>query len=326
MQKKKGWFSRWRKSSAGSSPAKVSRPSSGASFASSQIKPSKAHATEVELPLQTQKEVSPNASEPNEAAARSNTDLSKHAGFDLNAMQEIIGKAKLDPGDLQVQKLSQFTVPSTPPPTHRSESASPPTTLLMKLSLDITTDPEFGTAHYEPTSQWPMSVNGSREPQIAVSTHSHHPRLVDQDLVESALYPTPQLTLPSVGDFQSAWTTEPLTKNVSEVLGSRSLGPSTDLPSLSNPDESMTPFGGWCPPPHSPFTDSASSSASLLFGSMNGSITSSPVTEGEQDPWDSRLSPMKAAGTVNLSHQGGLITTNVAGTVGPMIPQSVYFS
>jgi len=298
VPKKKGWFSRWRKPSAGSSPAKVSRPPSGVSFASSQRKP--AHATEDELPPRTQKEVSPDVVTPNVATGRSSTDIPKHAGFDLNAMQEIIGEAKLNHKELQVQKP---TVPPTPPPTQRSESAP---MLVLKLSVDVTSDLESGAAHYELTSQGSGSLE---EPEIVVpSTHSQP---VHQEGFEPALYPTLQLPLPSlptVGDFQSSWATEPLTKTVSEVPGSRSLGPSTNASSLGNPDGATTPFGGWCTPPPSPFTDSSSSAVSLVFSSTDGSITSSPATEDEQDPWDSRLPPVKVAGTEALSHQDGLIT------------------
>jgi len=287
MQKKKGWFSRRKKLSGGSTPATVSRPPSGASFGSSLRKPaSKSDSLEDELPPRT-----------NGDAARSSTDLPKHAGFDLSAIKEIIGKAELNPDEFKVQ-----TVPPVLPPTHRSESAPPPT---MKSSAKLALDPASSTQPLQELShtfQRSMSINDlHEEPEnVRPLTHAQQSQPVHQDAFESASYSTPPSpplpSIPSIGGFNSTWAVDPLAKNVPQEFESRSVGPLTDVISLGNPDGTNTPFSSWYTPSRDPFTDISSSSTDLSFGSTDGSITFSPATEAEQDPWNSRLPQTKVGG------------------------------
>lgn len=314
-QKKKGWFARWRKSSASTT---VSRLPSGAS--SPKAPTSDTCATEDERPLPSQKDDSPNAiQEANETVARCNPDLPKHAGFDLSAMREMINEAKLNPEDLQVQETGQYTVPPIPPPL--SESPPPLKAPVVKSPLDLLPDSESGANHHElgTIPQRSMSVNVSHEQSedVVPLTHPHPSQSVCRDVFEPALYPT----------VQSMWTTKPLTKDISNVFGRRSFSSPAEFPSsVGSPDE-PTSFGSWYTPPHI-FTDNCSlSSAGLVFGSTDGSITFSSAAVEEQDPWDSRLARIKVAGTV-LSNQDGSTAKDVglAVTVEPMVPKSAYFS
>ncbi|KAJ7726383.1 hypothetical protein B0H16DRAFT_1332189 [Mycena metata] len=123
--KKKGWFSSKKEPTR---PQSVSRPPTASSFS----KHSRASSVvdddlppRVSSPLgaggSTPTPSSPTAKDPSDAASK----IPVHAGFDFNAIKDVLGKAELNPDELKIPSENQFEAPAIPPPTNRSESAPP---------------------------------------------------------------------------------------------------------------------------------------------------------------------------------------------------------
>lgn len=312
QNQKKGWFSRKKKNSFSSAASpKVSRPPSAASFGHSRNKATSNPSTpDDELPPRENAHTplhsdaqQPNTVELNAEATRSSVELPKHAGFDLSAIKEIIGKAEQNTHELQAQDPSHYPVPHIPLPTHRSESAPPPlqdspsTTPVMRSSLDLPSEPESvagpsSRLDLNAVFQRSMSVNDLRDNPDDLGSPS-----LSQDAFSNTSYstprPSPPPSLPSAG-YNSKWAAEPATKS---PFGSRSFGPSTDTLSFGNQNGSITPYGSsFAPPTSNPFA--SVSSTGMSFGGSDGSITFSPAAEAERDPWDA-LPPQSKPPTYN---------------------------
>ncbi|TFK56940.1 DUF726-domain-containing protein [Heliocybe sulcata] len=140
-KKKKGWFSRNKRTPA-SPTQNVSRPPSAASFSSFQKKSStekSRHSADDDLPPRegavpkktatppppyTEKESSPAL---NPEASQSTPSLPPaHAGFDFSAIKEVIGNSELIPEETHIQQPNPFRAPPIPPASSRSASTPLP--------------------------------------------------------------------------------------------------------------------------------------------------------------------------------------------------------
>ncbi|KAJ6601116.1 hypothetical protein DFH09DRAFT_1126907 [Mycena vulgaris] len=119
--KKKGWFSKKKEPTL---PQSVSRPPSVSSFTKH------THGSSVSLdddqPPRVGTPPVAGASAPSAPTSPdANPKVPIHAGFDFNAIKDVLGKAELNPEDLKIPEENQFVAPDIPPPTNRSESAPP---------------------------------------------------------------------------------------------------------------------------------------------------------------------------------------------------------
>jgi hypothetical protein len=312
-EKKKGWFSRKKKTSVGSPPSNVSRSPSTASFGSSRRKPkSNPEATEEDLPPRVEKDDPPpqytdgrpQNVEPNSEAASSDVELPKHAGFDLNAMKAMIEDVELDPAELQGQDLGQHAVPPIRSPTNRSGSASPlhesPSMPVMRSSQQLRAEPEpeSEAGPSSPTNlnvafQRSMSMHKLDEGLETISSiHPQSPHSIGFGTT-SHYTPSPSASSPTNG-FASSWATESVAKARSPELGTQLPGPSTDAVSFGNYNGSITPYDTSHALPPGPFAEFSSAHVGLSFGGADGSIM--PNTEAERDPWSSRPLQTKVSG------------------------------
>ncbi|KAJ7718550.1 hypothetical protein B0H16DRAFT_1475548 [Mycena metata] len=118
--KKKGRFSSKKEPAR---PQSVSRPPTTSSFSkhnrASNLPP------RVSSPLgagvSTPTPSSPTAKDPSNAASK----IPVHAEFHFNAIEDVLGKAELNPDALKIPSETEFEAPAIPPPTNRSESAPP---------------------------------------------------------------------------------------------------------------------------------------------------------------------------------------------------------
>lgn len=239
----------------------------------------------------------PSAVEPSGEASPPDSELPKHAGFDLSAMKELIEDVEVNPADMQVQEAGQYPMPPVPPPTNRSESAPPPlhespsTTPVVK-SLELTPELESDrSADLSAVFQRSVSMsNLHEEPEAGIQSvypQPSHAMPQDDFGVTSYYRPSVPSAPLSPDGFNSTWATNTTSKLDSQVFGNRSLGPSTDTLPFANHNRSTSSPHAF---PHNPFSSSA---VGLSFGGADGSIT--PV-EAERDPWASSPIQTKVPG------------------------------
>ncbi|KAJ7729098.1 hypothetical protein DFH07DRAFT_871425 [Mycena maculata] len=123
---KKGWFSK--KAKEPTRPQSVSRPPTASNF-SKHVRQSSGPVDD-ELPSRVGTPAGAGAStsgptSPTKDAVDVNSKIPMHAGFDFNAIKDVLGKAELNPDELKIPEDNQFEAPAIPPPTNRSESAPP---------------------------------------------------------------------------------------------------------------------------------------------------------------------------------------------------------
>ncbi|KAJ7508433.1 hypothetical protein B0H11DRAFT_27890 [Mycena galericulata] len=120
---KKGWFSK--KTKEPPRPQSVSRPPTTGTF-SKHARPSSVVPEDDDLPPRVGTPVGAGASVPTSPAKDdAGSKIPIHAGFDFNAMKDVLGKAELNPEELKIPEDNRFEAPAIPPPTNRSESAPP---------------------------------------------------------------------------------------------------------------------------------------------------------------------------------------------------------
>lgn len=297
IPQKKGWFSRKKKSSSGAPAAHVSRPPSAPLGHSRRKATSGTPIVDDDLPPRMENDDTPTspsgAVEPQ--PERPSSDIPTHAGFNLNAMKEMLGNAKQHPEELKIPAPGQATnypAPPSPPPSYRSGSAtpldheySPATTPVMKSSLQVPS--EASDANLRKSFQHSVSVDDVRaDPERVISSNP------SQSLQSAS---TSHRPAPLTGGYNAPWTAEPLSDDTSQVFGHRSFAPSTETLSFGNQNGSIAPFGNPFNAPlnQNPFASPADftspSSGGLSFGSTDGSITLSPTgNAAEQDPWNYR--------------------------------------
>ncbi|KAH7911626.1 hypothetical protein BJ138DRAFT_1150194 [Hygrophoropsis aurantiaca] len=304
---KKGWFSRKKKKSS-LPPSTASRPPSTASFGSSRRKTSSSteKVADDELPPRTTTSEAPVANTantpsellPNEVPL---PDIPTHAGFDFNAIKELIGKAETNPEELQVPQSNRVQSPPKPPISPRAESSLP---TVRRLSNDE-------TASNIPSPSTPDTLSASFGRSISLhdvhSTTSGELSLSGDDDSASAAEdpgysnappysfstaprpPPPQLSFG--GSDGSIWSPS-LAENSSPSTFGNPFGQSRDMLDFGKPHRgSITPTSH----SHNPFmahTATSASSASLSFGGADGSITFQGV---EQDPWSTPIDSRKAS-------------------------------
>lgn len=271
--KKKGWFSRKKPAP---SPQKASRPPSATS------RTSKTKTQNDDLPPRTEKISTDSSSSaasgtvtPTSEASESTPHLPLHAGFDFNAIKDMLGKAELDPEELQMPVPNRFHAPPIPPPTQRSASAprphsdDPETPTISRPSFDLSFSSDAG-----PSTRGDLSTAFSR----SMSVSDIHDRETD---VSGSAYadqetPRPPAAVPtlSFASDASLWTPP------SDPFLESPLAPNETL-SFGAAGGSIASFGssfGYTPPPsQNPFA----SSSVLSFGGPDGSITA----PSSLDPW-----------------------------------------
>ena len=300
--KKRGWFSR-KKKPTNASP-RVSRPPSTASFPSHHRKTSSQSTLTDDLPPREGSPVSSQVtlSTP-ESPSRTPTvdsplsrpdtpegsNLPKTAGFNLAAIKEAIGKADLNPEELQMPAPTPLHVPSVPPLTQRSESAPPPIPEPLPPSPSLPRS--LIQSHDLPHLPSASSSRTDLSATLSRSMSLNDMKVGDDDLTSSnektpsaahAFRPPPPLTFGS-GDG-SFWPAEPDRPTPFDANPFSSFGrdpfntprptPFGEFGSTSRPQESLYP------PPES---------AGLSFGGSDGSITfvPSPAVRTEPpDPWN----------------------------------------
>ncbi|OCH95710.1 DUF726-domain-containing protein [Obba rivulosa] len=297
---KKSWYSRKKKSTpsaTSTSPETISlshkRTTSKSSIASDDLPPreealpSTGPAT---LTPESTKSQPPPTAEPDE---RSRPSIPVHAGFDFQAIKEVIGKAESDPVELQVPTPTRFAAPPIPPPTHRTVSAPPP----LAESPEATPPPR-------PSFNLPSTVNEHADSTSATSSADA------MDQISRSLY----LSTVQDGEERS------MTSSTSRRIASEGPPSSQGFPSMTfgGSDGSLwptqqadltPPYGGFggsqamlgtgslrgsafrsdalSSLSENPFASSATSG--LSFGAVDGSITfvplPTPSLRVEQDPW-----------------------------------------
>ncbi|KAI0354671.1 DUF726-domain-containing protein [Trametes cingulata] len=311
---KKGWFGRKKKSSASSQS--VSRPPSAASFghakksgsqssAADDDLPPREGATTPTLPHPPSTQSPPPPSTPHDDGDVASAEIPAHAGFDFAAIKEVIGKADLNPDELRVPAPSKFPPPPAHPPILRTESAPPPVpdsppaaTPKMRPSLDLppvpfdhedepVAGPSSG-ARADLSSSLSRSLSLNNVPDelaedmtsYARNASSSRPPALSFGSSDGSIWtaqePDPTPTYGAFGTYQAP----------SNVAALRS----ADV--LSNPFASTTSglrSDGLPAPPDDPFSTS-STTPSLSFGGIDGSISFVPSSSSSlqpgRSPWD----------------------------------------
>lgn len=122
---KKGWFSK--KAKEPTRPQSVSRPPTASTF--SKHAGASTVSVDDDLPPRVGTPLGASASTPSVPKSPTKDDVDSkipiHAGFDFNAIKDVLGKAELNPEELKIPEDNRFEIPAIPPPTNRSESAPP---------------------------------------------------------------------------------------------------------------------------------------------------------------------------------------------------------
>ncbi|KAF7347241.1 DUF726-domain-containing protein [Mycena venus] len=262
--KKKGWFSR--KTQEPTRPESISRPPS-TTWRHSQAS---SVTLDDDLPPRV---ASPGSSKPSptkDAAADVDSKIPIHAGFDFNAIKDVMGKAELNPDELKIPEPSQFEAPPIPPPSMRSESA-PPQTQTPPANADR-------PAPFSPPSPTRTDLSGAFSRSLSVNDVRDNSDSDDTETDESTPPPPPEkppaFVPPSALSFGDA----------SGSLWS---------PAEQDPPRSTSiPAFGYSAAAQNPFSSLSSSSfgppdTGLSFGGADGSITSgfSSSLSPAADPW-----------------------------------------
>lgn len=242
--------------------------------------PAKLHEKDPTLP-------SSGASTPPSEPGASATHLPLHAGFDFNAIKEVLGKAELNPEELKVRD-NPYEAPHIPPPTNRSESVPPlrqSSPQVTRSSLDSSTGapvpgPSSTRADLPASFSRTLSLNDvhdddtdSEEENYAqhISSYRNGPEPSHEDTSFASTPRPSHLQMPSPDPFTKndvpSWTP-------SAAPAPFSFGAS---PTYGSPFSSPTAQSA-----HNPFGSFATPDPGLSFGSTDGSITSLPTTS---DPW-----------------------------------------
>ncbi len=324
--KKKSWFSRKKKSTPATSP-RVPRPPSVMSHPSHHRKTSSSASTDDDLPpreahtpsLATtdSRSTTPTPGDLGKDSQPSTPDVShlpKHAGFDFSAIKDVIGKADLNPGELQVPAPNRFHAPPIPPPTLRSESAPPPIpepsspSPKPRSSLDMHDQPVAGPS----SSRSDLSSTLAR----SMSLDNVHAEADDAEELTSVNAITPHArhefqsfaappSLSFGSNDGSVWPAEP--EGTRTPFGTSALGSFRERPTFTASSPSgFTPYGMSRTQDYFALPDSAS----MSFAGADGSITfsSSPSRTEPPDPWDI---PSSSFGGYNAKKSSNTLNGNL---------------
>ncbi|KAI0094238.1 hypothetical protein BDY19DRAFT_10660 [Irpex rosettiformis] len=296
--KKRSWFSRKKKSS--TSNSQTSRPP-GPSSGSHRRQTSSQNVADDDLPPREGSPATPIPGTPSASTPTLNSpageaddgdvasNIPKHAGFDFKAIQDVIGKADLNPEELQMPAPSRFTAPVIPPPTLRTESAPPPapeppspppkTRSPLSIPLQPVAGPSSSSGDASPSLARSMSLNDMKaalEDEEVTSVDEKTPSSsqvfrvpsAPQNSSDNSLWPgeadrTPPL---STSEFATPFSSNPFeTRSTYDPLHPGGMG-SYGL--------SRVPDTTFAPP----------DSATLSFGGADGSITFG--ASASADPWN----------------------------------------
>ena len=246
----------------------------------------------------------------------SSTELPLHAGFDFGAIQDVIGKADLNPAELQIPAPSKVPVPHIPPPSHRSESAplpevdSPLSTPRVRSSLDLPVTNDYPAAIAGPSSSIDARDDLASSFSRALSLNNLRDERENDMTSLSGKTPTAAgytQSIPSLSFGSSDGSVWPgqTTSYENSPFGDRSHfnGSGTALRSENPFTLGGTQGGSMYSSPLSGNPFAPQETTGLSFGGMDGSITPTPTSR--RDPWDIP-SPMfgggkKSASTLNLN-------------------------
>ncbi|KAI0082332.1 DUF726-domain-containing protein [Panus rudis PR-1116 ss-1] len=319
--KKRSWFSL--KKSAPST-ARVSRPPSSATFGGHRKSSSSASGDddlpprETDTPLKATAEQTHLPPTPTDRdATSSSSDIPLHAGFDLQAMKEIIGKGDIHPEELQMPVPNKYHIPPIPPPTLRSESAPPPipdssaTTPKPRSSLD-----QHGIAeqssHLAGTSPASREFTASFARSVSLSDiHADGGENMMSPFNDrtptSSAYSLTMPQVPHVPQHDPLWTLPATETTIRPV----DFSDQTSFP-ISSPFQSALNSAGRNNLVSSTYGSEIPSNgafrspdnAGFSFGGSDGSIASSP-SQTPRDTWDIGIpvfsNNKKAASTLTLN-------------------------
>lgn len=268
---KKSWFSRNKKSSTAS--PHVSRPPSVSSFTKKTPRSSTDDTDDLppreKVGTPPQSPGSEPAPPPYEAPANT-PEIPLHAGFDLSAIKNMIGKAETSPEDLKIPPTeAQFAAPPIPPPTNRTEST--PTLVQTPRQPSAMSSPlNTVAARRSPSPSPSVTTTFNR----SMSLNDARTEDSDEELPDRSWNPPPVPAKPLRS--QTSFTSQP--------------GPSTssftwNAPIQTNPFALGGPSFGASSTSlsHNPFATISPPDTGLSFGGADGSITTS-LSPGS-DPW-----------------------------------------
>ncbi|KIJ66609.1 hypothetical protein HYDPIDRAFT_86273 [Hydnomerulius pinastri MD-312] len=300
---KRGWFSR-RKKKSSLPPSSASRPPSAASFGSSKRKPSGlSWPLDDDLPPRTDTMGSPSSpatdaipTPPERLSSDSTPDIPVHAGFNLNAIKEMIGEAEHHPEELMVPQPNRNQAAAAPPPALRSVSAPPPISQPEGAQSAAKPDPydegsdtaagsssvgalnaTFATSislrDRDPYMKTGLSREGQQVPGDGVNDY----QLAGPPSYSSAITPLEPPQISFGGSDGSIWSSNPPSGNASTTAFGNPFAMSPETLSFGAATRPSIPLSSY-----SQTAYPTSPSAPLSFGSADGNITFHGV---EQDPW-----------------------------------------
>jgi hypothetical protein len=289
IPKKKGWFSSKKKKSTASLRS-VSRPPRPSTDSNSTSR-SSTSTPDQELPPRTENAGSPTPDDkkvpPTDETAESQSPLPSRAGFDFDAIKEVLGKAELNPEELQIRTPNPFTPPPILPPTSRSESTPHPlrdSSTLSGRSPGLSAPPDISASFSRS-----LSLNNVQDmPESVESSES----LPNEDTERRSRSPTP-ISARWASSNEQISPSSPYGNPSTSTFGAETL-------SFVNNGSPITRSSYNPPPMHNPFSPSNPNlSSSLTFGGADGSITN-PNAENLQDPW-AFPNDRKKASTLSLN-------------------------
>jgi hypothetical protein len=306
--KKRGWFSRKKSSVSSNHGSGASRPP-GPSSASHRRKDSSQSLAEDDLPPREEQVTAapletpaPDAPLPADSELETPQDdmgvshIPKHAGFDFKAIKEVIGKADLNPQEMQIPAPNPFSAPHIPPPTLRSESAPPTNTDPSPPAIPARSP----LAAPKPQTAGPSSASDDLSSSLARSMSLNDMRsALEDDDVTSVDEKTPSSSqvfrvpppLPLSTSDEPLWPDEPARKPTFATRPFDTTSADSSLYRSRPPYNPLHSNGtgsyGLSRVPDNPFTPP---DTGLAFGAADGSITFSPLPSNSPstyvpDPW-----------------------------------------
>ncbi|KAK7051489.1 hypothetical protein VNI00_004463 [Paramarasmius palmivorus] len=245
---KKSWFSRKK---APTSQQHVSRPPSASSFSFIKKQPTnngkdldKVDEDE-DLPPRVD---SPANSTPSGTETPTDTNIPMHAGFNLAAMKDVIGKSEANPDELNMPEPTPLAAPTIPPPKNRTVSTP----------LPLPPSPTRAHSPFEPASKAPSAshddLTASMARSVSLNDVSQSLDRNEEDDDSPALTPPPP-PLPEKPSYTSPSPAKTFSPPPISLFSSPSV---TSL-------HSTPPIRSYEPPP------------TLSFGGSDGSLWSDPV-------------------------------------------------
>jgi hypothetical protein len=292
---KQGWFSKRTKKTS-LPPSAASRPPTAASFGSSRRKAS-SKSQEVDLPPRTDATPSPLPSlahtdpsnTPVSTERRSSdaaADVPVHAGFDLAAIQHMIGEAERHPELLVVPQPKPDQGASVPPPMFSAPPLSPPIRQARTVTGAVTPVPYDDADEAGTSGRNLPDMSATFTTSLTLHDKDHY-RTMDkarEEQREAKLCSVPNnaLSRPSYPPEMSPAVWSSPTNALSNTLGNPLAG-STEGLSFGGPSRYLAQ------PPHAHdrlgtlgAQSTSATSPGLSFGTPDGTIT---FQGSEPDPW-----------------------------------------